>query len=236
MKNLKRFRIFASLFILCISMLFFAYCHYSSAPIDAPEHREFPTILIDAGHGGIDGGAVANDGTQEQYINLQIALELEKQLNVLGFRTEMTRRDQNSIHDSSKTSIRQQKISDIHNRMQLLNRLPNCILVSIHQNKFQDKTQWGTQVFYSPNTTESAMLADSIQTSCVRLLQPENHRKSKKSTSSIYLLYKAKKPAVLVECGFISNEEELKFLKDTTYQKQVAFAIAMGILNYCNQK
>ena len=111
---------------------------------------------------------------------------------------------------------------------------PGALFVSIHQNKYTDSSQRGTQVFYSPNTTSSPVLANCIQQSVVSLLQPDNTRKIKKSGSSIYLLYYAKQTAVLVECGFLSNQQDTALLKDEESQKQMAFAVAAGILNYMN--
>ena len=125
-------------------------------------------------------------------------------------------------------------VSDIHIRMKIMEETDNAVFVSIHQNKYESSYQWGTQVFYSPNTTSSAALADCIQKSVVSTLQPDNKREIKKSGSSIYLLYYAKKTAVLVECGFLSNPQETAKLKDEAYQKQLAFSVALGILEYMN--
>lgn len=226
----------ASVLLLLICFSYFLYSfHFSLAVSSDPAETEQDfTVLIDAGHGGVDGGAVASDGTEEKHINLQIALLLEQQLGAMGIRTAMTRTTDESIHDSSAQTIREKKVSDIHNRMQLIEETENCIFVSIHQNKFSDTSLNGTQVFYSPNTTASAQLAQTIQTSVRSLLQTENTREIEKSGSSIYLLYYARKPAVLVECGFLSNTAELEKLKEGTYQKQLAFCIAAGILEYLN--
>lgn len=226
----------ASVLLLLICFSYFLYSfHFSLAVFsDSADAAQDVTVLIDAGHGGVDGGAVAGDGTEEKHINLQIALLLEQQLGALGIRTAMTRTTDESIHDSSAQTIREKKVSDIHNRMQLMEETENCIFVSIHQNKFSDTSLNGTQVFYSPNTTASAQLAQTIQTSVRSLLQTENTREIEKSGSSIYLLYYARKPAVLVECGFLSNTAELEKLKEGTYQKQLAFCIAAGILEYLN--
>ncbi len=195
---------------------------------------ERPVIILDAGHGGEDGGAVGADGTVEQLLNLQITKYLEEQLTVFGIQTVMTRTTEDSIHNPDAATTRERKVSDIHNRMKIMETTQNAVFVSIHQNKFQSKSEWGTQVFYSPNTTASAELADCIQQSVIETLQPENTRVIKKSGSSIYLLYYAKKPAVLVECGFLSNPSELEKLKDEIYQKKIAFSIALGILEYLN--
>lgn len=222
------------LLLICFSYFLYSFHFSLSVSSDSAETEQDFTVLIDAGHGGVDGGAVASDGTEEKHINLQIALLLQQQLGAMGIRTAMTRTTDDSIHDSSAQTIREKKVSDIHNRMQLMEETDNCIFVSIHQNKFSDTSLNGTQVFYSPNTTASAQLAQTIQTSVRTLLQTDNTREIEKSGSSIYLLYYARKPAVLVECGFLSNTADLKKLKDTTYQKQLAFCIAAGILEYIN--
>lgn len=190
------------------------------------------TVIIDAGHGGADGGTVATDGTPEKDFNLKIAQKLNTQLKALGIKTVMTRNSDISIHDPDKVGLRAQKVSDIHNRMKMMENTENAVFVSIHQNHFPNQTLWGTQVFYSPNTTESAALADYIQNTVISMLQPNNKRIIKKSGTSIYLLYYAKKTAVLVECGFLSNPTETKKLNDEKYQNQMAFAIACGIMNY----
>lgn len=194
---------------------------------------KYQTIIIDAGHGGGDGGAVAKDGTLEKDINLSISINLETALKVMGYNVIMTRTTDNLIYDAdvSKT-IRQKKVSDIRNRTDLVNSTPNSILISIHQNKFP-KTQYsGTQVFYSSNCEESKPIAQSIQFAVRDLIQPQNKREIKKSGTNIYMLYYSKAPAVMVECGFLSNYEECEKLKSNDYQKQMVFCIMCGILNY----
>lgn len=193
-----------------------------------------PLIIIDAGHGGQDGGAVAADGTEEQYINLDIALKLNELLRSEGYNTLLTRTDNNSIHDADAKTVREQKVSDIHNRLKIIEDNPDCIFVSIHQNYYTESKYWGTQVFYSPNNSESSVLAEHIQTSVVSALQPENNRQIKQSGDSIYILYHAQAPAVLVECGFLSNSQETEKLNDNEYRQQMADAICNGIVNYIN--
>lgn len=191
-----------------------------------------PLIIIDAGHGGMDGGAVADDGTQEQYLNLDIALKMKEYLSSLGYETLLTRTDDNSIHDSDAESVREQKVSDIHNRLKIIEANPDSVFISVHQNYFTQSKYSGTQVFYSPNNPLSEKLAQSIQTSVVSSLQPDNTRQIKKSDSSIYLLYHSVVPTVLVECGFLSNAEETEKLKREEYRQQMAEAICKGIIKY----
>lgn len=194
---------------------------------------KYQTVIIDAGHGGGDGGAVARDGTLEKDINLSISTRLETALKLMGYNVIMTRTTDKLIYDAdiSKT-IRQKKVSDIRNRTDLVNSTPNSILISIHQNKFPQTQYSGTQVFYSSNCEESKPIAQSIQFAVRDLLQPQNKREIKKSGTNIYMLYYSKAPAVMVECGFLSNYEECEKLKSKDYQKQMVFCIMCGILNY----
>lgn len=190
------------------------------------------TVIVDAGHGGDDGGAIGIDGTVEKDINLDIALKLEKILKFYGFNVIMTRTQDVMTCDDGLDSLRKRKISDIHNRFELMRKNPDAIFISVHQNKFEDSSQHGTQVFYSGNDERSKELAEAIQTSVTLTLQRKNGRVVKKSGSGIYLLYHAKIPAVLVECGFISNSDELKKLKDESYRMKLAILIADGLLKY----
>lgn len=190
------------------------------------------TVIVDAGHGGDDGGAIGIDGTVEKDINLDIALKLEKILKFYGFNVIMTRTQDVMTCDDGLDSLRKRKISDIHNRFELMRKNPDAIFISVHQNKFEDTSQHGTQVFYSGNDERSKELAEAIQTSVTLTLQRKNDRVVKKSGSGIYLLYHAKIPAVLVECGFISNSDEVKKLKDESYRMKLAILIADGLLKY----
>lgn len=190
------------------------------------------TLIVDAGHGGDDGGAIGIDGTVEKDINLDIALKLEKILKFYGFNVIMTRTQDVMTCDDGLDSLRKRKISDIHNRFELMRKNPDAIFISVHQNKFEDSSQHGTQVFYSGNDERSKELAEAIQTSVTLTLQRKNDRVVKKSGSGIYLLYHAKIPAVLVECGFISNSDEVKKLKDESYRMKLAILIADGLLKY----
>lgn len=192
------------------------------------------TVIIDAGHGGPDGGTSADDGTLEKDINLHIALMLSEALNAMGVETKMTRTDDISIHNSTAKTIREKKVSDIKNRLKIINETDNSIFVSIHQNHFSVSKYNGTQVFYSKNNPLSKSLANSIRQPIITYLQPENSREIKESGSEIYLLHHAQKPAVMIECGFLSNFEETQKLKDKSYQKKLAFLIAIGIFDYLN--
>lgn len=213
-------------------MLYFTFMANSSADGVMTKPVLKQTVIIDAGHGGDDGGAIGIDGTVEKDINLDIALKLEKLLKFYGFDVIMTRTEDIMTCDDGLDSLRKRKVSDIHNRFDVLEKNPDAVFISIHQNKFEDNSQHGTQVFYSGNNDESKLLAELIQNSIVSVLQPDNSRVVKKSGSGIYLLYHAKLPAVLVECGFISNPAEVKKLNDEKYRMKIAILIADGLIKY----
>ena len=189
------------------------------------------TIVIDAGHGGEDGGAQAN-GLLEKDINLAIALKLRDMLKASGFEVVMTRESDVSIYDSSASTVHEKKVSDMQNRVSMINSSDKNILISIHQNKFEQSQYSGAQIFYSDNLPESAKLAEKIRLSVTGLLQPDNKRELKTDGDSIYILKNAQVPAVIVECGFLSNVEEAKKLSDEKYQTEMAFAIYCGFLDY----
>ena len=224
--------IITAFLIILSAMLYLTFMANSSAAETSSNPFMRKTIIVDAGHGGDDGGAIGIDGTVEKDINLDIALKLEKILKFYGFNVIMTRTQDVMTCDDGLDSLRKRKISDIHNRFELMRKNPDAIFISVHQNKFEDSSQHGTQVFYSGNDERSKELAEAIQTSVTLTLQRKNDRVVKKSGSGIYLLYHAKIPAVLVECGFISNSDEVKKLKDESYRMKLAILIADGLLKY----
>ena len=195
-------------------------------------HVDGFSIILDPGHGGEDGGASAADGTLEKTINLQIAKQLEPMLNACGYQTILLRETDSLIGDNSLPTVRQRKVSDIRRRLAMVEMNPDSLLISIHQNHFTDPKYDGAQVFYSGNDPRSRLLADCIQEAIVTRLQPENTREIKQTGSNIYLLYHCKTPAVMVECGFLSNPAEVSRLKDEAYQKEMAFSVLCGILKY----
>lgn len=190
-----------------------------------------PVIVVDAGHGGFDGGAVVGN-VVEKDINLVISLRLRDLMRVNGYRVSMTREADISTADSDNGRTRTKKVSDMHNRLKLLESHPNAIFISIHQNKFQQSRYYGAQVFYSPNHSESETLAQQLQDTFRTLLQPENTREIKKAGSELFLLYNAKVPAVLVECGFLSNPTECEKLTTPEYQSQVALTVLCASAQY----
>ena len=226
----KSISILLAAFIISFSIVAFQQIRLASA--DNYRVENVPVIIIDAGHGGEDGGAVGIDGTAEKDLNLSISLKLNEILSAMGYQTRMVRTTDTSIHNADADTVRERKVSDIHNRAAIMNEYENCIYVSIHQNKYSGSSIWGAQTFYSPNNEESKELAQLIQSSIANNVQPDNKRVIKQSGTNIYVLYNATKPAVMVECGFVSNANELEQLKDEEYQNKMAFAISNGIINY----
>lgn len=237
---LKKMIILAVCVVVCFSLLVVSCVYSASLPIstnDAVMQRFVPIIIIDAGHGGFDGGASTNDGTPEKDINLNISLYLNEFLSSFGYKTILTRSVDESLESDGLTTTKSKKTSDIHNRMKIMEDTENSLFISIHQNHYSVEKYNGTQVFYSPNfSEESSLLAQNIQDTVVSHLQPNNDRKIKECGSSVYLMFNAVKPSVLVECGFLSNNEEAEMLKTTQYQKKMAFCIAIGIQNYVSVK
>lgn len=190
------------------------------------------TIVIDAGHGGEDGGAVGVDGICEKDINLSIANKLQFLFEFNGYNVVMTRDSDKSIHDDNCKTMIERKKSDIRNRLKIIQENKNAIVLSIHQNKFEQKSCKGAQIFYGKKNENSKILAECLQKSFVNKLQPDNKRTIQKDNRKIYLLENATTPIVLVECGFLSNYEDAKNLVDDDYQKKIAFTIFKGVLDY----
>lgn len=184
-----------------------------------------PTVIIDAGHGGEDGGTVSESGIVEKDINLKIALKAYAFFTENGYKTVMIRKEDKLIYDEGSNTVRSKKSSDLHNRLKIVNDTENAILLSIHQNHYSESKYYGAQVFYSGNNPQSEVLARCIQEYIISALQPQNKRQIKKSGSEIYLLNNAKAPAVMVECGFLSNHTEAELLNTSEYQSKIAECI-----------
>ncbi len=219
------------LFICFIALIINVYSNLcKTASLGAVPADSKVTFVIDPGHGGEDGGAVAN-GVTEKDINLSIALCLTDILRSNGYDVVLTRAEDQSIETEGDT-LRRRKVSDMKNRLSVYNSSPDNVVISIHQNKFTQDQYNGTQVFYSENNSESKTLADEIKNSVISALQPDNTRESKPAGKNIYLLYNSNVPSVIVECGFISNREDAEKLKDEYYQKQMAWCIYRGAIDF----
>lgn len=186
-------------------------------------------IIIDAGHGGIDGGATSCTGIPESHINLQISLRLNDLVQLLGFETKMIRKTDTSVYTEGNT-IAAQKVSDLKQRVKLVNETKNAVLVSVHQNTFLDSRYSGAQVFYANDDT-SRELAKVMQADLISNLNPGSKRQCK-SSDGIYLMQNIQRPGVLIECGFLSNPEEEANLQTAEYQKQIASVVATCISRF----
>lgn len=190
------------------------------------------TIIIDAGHGGEDGGATSCTGILESSFNLEIALKLNDLLHLLGYKTIMVRTTDTSVYTEGKT-IAQKKVSDLKERVRIVNDTENALLVSIHQNTFSDSQYSGAQVFYGPKG-DGQLLAKALQDSFCQTLNPGSSRQCK-TADGIYLMQHINCTGVLVECGFLSNPEEEAKLRSAEYQKKLCCVIASGVSNFLDQ-
>ena len=187
-------------------------------------------IVIDAGHGGEDGGATSCTGILESQINLEIAMRLDALCHLLGFETKMIRTTDVSVYTEGMT-IATKKASDLRRRVQMVNETENAVLISIHQNTFSDSRYSGAQVFYA-ETDGSLELAQILQAQFAAIT-PGNHR-SIKPADNVYLMQHIKQTGVLIECGFLSNPSEEAMLRSSAYQKKLCSVIASGICSYLN--
>lgn len=190
-----------------------------------------PVYVLDAGHGGEDGGAVSKGGVKESDINLSVVRDLDALLCFLGQNTVLTRDSDTSIHSDGAQTLREKKVSDLKNRVALVNATPDAVLVSVHQNSLpQVPSVHGAQVFYGKLPRGDA-LAASVQLALNGSVNAGNEKHEKPIDPTIYLMKNVTCPAILVECGFLSNEHETSMLQDADYQKLLAVAIASGLLN-----
>lgn len=225
---------------MCLIVLLGAFClgllvRGGAAKTDATPGN-IKQVIVDAGHGAPDGGAVSPKGLLEKDLNLAIAGFLRDELEKNGLAVLMTRQDDNGIYDTDSQTIRQKKRSDLSNRKKLIETSGADLFVSIHMNLFSDAKYSGPQVFYSVNHPLSLALAKTLQNEMNTSLEPERPREVKPAGKEIYLLNTAELPAVLVECGFLSNQKEEALLADETYQKRVAETICCGILKHISNE
>lgn len=188
-------------------------------------------VVLDAGHGGEDGGAVGCDGRKEKDLNLAVTLALGERLSELGYTVVYTRTDDRLLYTAEEDIPGMRKISDLKNRCKIAAEYKDALFVSIHMNSFGQAKYSGLQVYYSPAVAGSDALAKCIQSEVVKELQPQNRRNIKRG-EEIYILENTENVAVLIECGFLSNPEECKKLSEKEYQKRLSFAIACGMIKY----
>lgn len=239
--QLRKYRtaIFSALAVLASA----AMIHYAVGEIDSAVSvssdaagTERKIIVLDCGHGGMDGGCSTADGVPEKGINLNIMLSVRDMCRLYGYETAVTREKDVSIHDEGITGIRSQKISDMENRLELFNKFQGAVCLSIHQNTYTDPRYSGAQMFYSSANNDSEQLASILQNLFVRNLQPDNTRETKLCGKELYLCYYCKNTAVMAECGFLSNPEEAAKLTSSGYQQQVAYTLFTGLNTYFSEK
>jgi N-acetylmuramoyl-L-alanine amidase len=222
--------------LLVIIAVFFNFCfnyvttdkyENTSAYMDSDDRR---TIIIDAGHGGEDGGAVGVNNVLEKDLNLEISLVLADIFKSAGYNVIMTRADDRMLYTEYKRGTL--KSQDLKYRLSIAEQNPEAVFLSIHMNMFPQARYSGLQVYYSANNDLSQSLAETVQSHVREYIQPENNRKIKKSDSRIYLMKKITTPAILIECGFLSNYEEAELLADTKYRHMLACVIYCAVDNY----
>ena len=196
-----------------------------SIPAAAPVRASRWTLILDAGHGGEDGGASSASGQLESQINLAIVRKTEALMVFLGIRPLLTREEDVSIHDSAARTLHEKKVSDLKNRVAMINGTDNALLISVHQNHFTDPRYSGAQTFYTPGDI-SRQWGEETQKLLRAILDPANDRKARPVPDSAYLFSHIDCPAILVECGFLSNGREASLLATDAYQRKIAVALA----------
>lgn len=189
-------------------------------------------IIIDPGHGGEDGGASAN-GILEKDINLAISVSLNSFFELSGYNSHLTREDDRLLYNAGEEN--RKKYHDLENRVKYANEFENPVFLSIHQNKFEIPKYKGLQVYYSPNNSQSLQLAENIQSNARTFLDTQNKREIKKADHKIRVLDKLQMPAVLVECGFLSNYDEAQLLSDKSYQNKLAFIVFISTIKFLEE-
>lgn len=229
-RNDLRLNLIILLLLAGLCLTFFPW-YESSTVCFQPQRFGQHVLILDAGHGGEDGGAVSVTGTPESRINLAIVLKMQQLCGFFGVDTVLIREEDVSLRDSSASTLAQMKRTDLKNRVALIESVDHAVLISIHQNYFSGAANRGAQVFYAPTEGSEAWGA-YCQQLMVTALNPDNHRLSKQITEDIYLMNHISCPAILVECGFLSNPEEANALEDSAYQTKIAVAVLNSYLTF----
>lgn len=193
----------------------------------APERQK---VILDAGHGGEDSGALSNGGVAEKTLNLSVTMRLGAMLEAAGIEVIYTRTGDDGLYDGATQGHR--KMTDLKNRLAVAKEHPDALFLSLHMNAFQMEKYHGTQIFYAKSKEDSKALATLMQARVKEHLQPENERVPKGADSSIFLLAQNESTAVLIECGFLSNEAEARRLQDAVYQEKLAAVLCASVLEF----
>lgn len=239
MDKTKKFLLKAAVLVLSASLILSGCSVNKNSKDDTSEstpppskYASLPTVIIDAGHGGEDGGASGEDGTLEKHLNLALALEIEEMLRSMGVKTRLTRTEDVLLYNRESDYEGHKKAQDAATRIAIAAEYDSAIFISIHMNSFPQKQYRGLQVYYSPLSPESEKIAAEIQSLTAKNLQPENKRQIKPIGKNVYIMNNITHPAVLVECGFLSNPEECALLSKKEYRGKLALVICAAILNY----
>lgn len=195
-----------------------------------PKEKEYPVVVIDAGHGGFDPGKIGVNKAVEKDINLAIALQLKELLEQNDIKVIMTRDSDEGLYSENDSN---KKAADLKKRVEILNQSGVVLAISIHQNSFTQESSHGAQVFYYTSSEDGKRLANIMQLQLKKSIADDNHR-IEKSNESYYLLKKSNCPIIIVECGFLSNRKEAELLTKEDYQRKLAWAIHLGVLKYMN--
>ncbi len=230
---MKQGRFLSCMYMLSLTLLTAFALHGLRAQAAVAGEAAIPRIIVlDAGHGGADGGASGPDGTRECDLNLAITLKTDAVLGLLGEETLLLRSTDTDLSSSDAKSISQKKVSDIRRRVELTNSQPGAILVSIHCNTYSQEKYHGAQVFYTGGAKE---FGETMQLALKNGVDPSNARMAKAVSPDVYLMNHIKVPGILVECGFLTNQEELTNLKDPDYQTRLAVTIAVTAANQASE-
>lgn len=230
-RNLLGFLLLTLIFASALFLFCLAEAHLSSRNTQSVLSKGEYTVVLDAGHGGEDGGASSASGILEKDLNLTIAKQLGEYLEQCGIRVIYTRTEDILLYDKTQDYQGRKKILDLAARYQIARACENGVFVSIHMNAFPQTQYSGLQVYYSPHHPLSESLAAKIQKNVKEQLDTDNQRKIKKADSSIYLLDRLEKPAILIECGFLSNKAEAEKLANAEYQEQLTAIIGQSIID-----
>ena len=189
--------------------------------------RKSTVIVIDVGHGGVDPGKVSTSGVEEKDVNLQIALYLKDYLIAQDYTVYLTRETDCGLYDEN---VKNKKTSDLNNRIRFFKEKNADLVVSIHQNSFPREDQHGAQTFYLTGSSQGKVFAEAVQNALLKF--DDSNTRLAKSSDSYYLLKHSQVPAIIIECGFLSNPAETAKLTDSNYQKQLAYTISLGICSY----
>ena len=230
---MKQGRFLSCMYMLSLTLLTAFALHGLRAQAAVAGEAAIPRIIVlDAGHGGADGGASGPDGTRECDLNLAITLKTDAVLGLLGEETLLLRSTDTDLSSSDAKSISQKKVSDIRRRVELTNSQPGAILVSIHCNTYSQEKYHGAQVFYTGGAKE---FGETMQLALKNGVDPTNARMAKAVSPDVYLMNHIKVPGILVECGFLTNQEELTNLKNPDYQTRLAVTVAVTAANQASE-